>query len=308
MFAALADRYPGAEDGDLRAVLEDQIAAGIGMIGSGAEWDALADPGDLVQAWKQANALSRDIAGVAQVDPPTLKACLVGPYTAWRSTDAGGASTGGSPTGASLMEVAERVNSSARALFEAGAVVVQLGEPALISLGSRPRDEHALVGDAFDRALARLTGHVSLAILGGSAEEAGAGLLFDRPFSSYLFDLIHGPDNWRLIADAPDDRGIVCGVGDTRPGMSTDQAVMIWAARYAASLGGRGLDRVGLAAAAGLEGLTRDAARSMLTTLADAARTAALPAEELARSIDPRAVDARSAALGRVDTTRRRRR
>ena len=76
---------------------------------------------------------------------------------------------------------------------------------------------------------------------------------------------------------------------------------MIWAARYASSLGGRGPERVGLAPAAGLEALPRDVARSKLAGLAEAARKAALPDDELMTQLDPRAIDARSAALGRFE-------
>ena len=81
---------------------------------------------------------------------------------------------------------------------------------------------------------------------------------------------------------------------------------MIWAARYAASTNDRGLERVGLVPSSGLETLSADAAERKLAGLANATRKAGLPAAELASVIDPRAVDARSAALGRFDPTARR--
>jgi hypothetical protein len=64
---------------------------------------------------------------------------------------------------------------------------------------------------------------------------------------------------------------------------------------------GRGVERVGLAPSAGLELLTRAVARRTLQALAEAAQKAGLPGARLAEAIDPRAVDARSAALGRFD-------
>ena len=133
--------------------------------------------------------------------------------------------------------------------------------------------------------------------------------LFDLPFASYAFDLIAGPDNWRLIAQAPGDRGIICGALDPSAGSADRPETLVWAAHYAASTGGRGLDRVGLANASSLAGLTRERARAKLVALAEAARLAALQdPKELAASLDPRAVDIRSAALGAYDPNAPRRR
>jgi hypothetical protein len=75
---------------------------------------------------------------------------------------------------------------------------------------------------------------------------------------------------------------------------------MIWAARYAAGLSNRGLDRVGLSPSTGLEYLPRDRARQKIEALGQAAAKAATrDPEELKRALDPRAVDSRTAALGR---------
>ena len=49
--------------------------------------------------------------------------------------------------------------------------------------------------------------HLSLVLTGGNVDGLGAATLFDLPFASYAFDLIAGPENWRLIAEAPGDRG-----------------------------------------------------------------------------------------------------
>jgi methionine synthase II (cobalamin-independent) len=189
----------------------------------------------------------------------------------------------------------------AAALFHAGAPVVQLAEDELTAIGADDYGRRALAAEAFDRATAGLVGHLSLSVAGGNADRAGPGLFFDAPFASYIFDLINGPDNWRLITQAPHDRGIVCGVADARSDAPDDEAVMIWAARYAASSEGRGVERVGLAPSAGLELLPRAVARRKIEGLAEAARKAGLPTADLAGAIDPRAVDARSGALGAFD-------
>jgi hypothetical protein len=76
--------------------------------------------------------------------------------------------------------------------------------------------------------------------------------------------------------------------------------LLIWAAHYAASIKGRGLVRVGLANASSLAGLSRERARAKVQVLVSAARLAATASpDELAAALDPRAVDIRSAALGR---------
>ena len=148
--------------------------------------------------------------------------------------------------------------------------------------------------------------HVSLAITMGNADKAGEDTIFDAPYASYLFDLIAGPDNWRLIARAPGERGIICGVVDARNTALDTKEVLIWAAHYAASTGGRGLARVGLSPSASLEYLPRDRALAKIKVLGEAARLAAMaPSEELAKALDPRAVDIRSAAFGRYAPTAR---
>jgi hypothetical protein len=76
---------------------------------------------------------------------------------------------------------------------------------------------------------------------------------------------------------------------------------MVWGARYAASMHGRGPGRVGLAPSVGLDRLSRSAAGVKLTALAEAARKAGLSGSQLPYELDPRAVDARSAALGRYE-------
>jgi hypothetical protein len=75
--------------------------------------------------------------------------------------------------------------------------------------------------------------------------------------------------------------------------------VVLWAAHYAASTKGRGRDRVGIGSAGSWASLTWDAAVRKMRLLGDVARLASMPpSEELVRSLDPRAVDARRAGLG----------
>ena len=64
--------------------------------------------------------------------------------------------------------------------------------------------------------------HCSLALTGGNLDGAGPATFFDLAYASYAFDLIAGPDNWRLIAQAPADRGIVCGAIGLAPDRRRD--------------------------------------------------------------------------------------
>jgi hypothetical protein len=166
--------------------------------------------------------------------------------------------------------------------------------------------------DLHDRLLAGLHHqpglHLSLAITGGSAHEAGPETILEPPYASLAVDLIEGPDAWYLVRATPSTRGIVCGALSTRAGSDDTPEVLAWAAAYAASsgLGGvpRGQDRVGLATAGSLAHLPWDAAIGKLAKLGRAVVLAALPLEEAKAMMDPRAVDIRSAALGRYEPRR----
>ena len=78
----------------------------------------------------------------------------------------------------------------------------------------------------------------------------------------------------------------------------TSLEAIAWAAQYAASTRGRGLDRIGLAPSAGLGGLSLEKAGQILGLLGETARLLAGEPEALLRRMDPRAIDLRSAALG----------
>jgi hypothetical protein len=121
----------------------------------------------------------------------------------------------------------------------------------------------------------------------------------------YLFDLIDGPDNWRLIARAPLERGMVLGIADARTPDPDDLAVLVWAVGYAAS-SGRGEIRIGVAPSGSLASLEPSAARAKITRLGDLVELIEHKDETpLGLSLDPRSIDARSAALGRWEPRRR---
>jgi methionine synthase II (cobalamin-independent) len=233
------------------------------------------------------------MAGLTEV---AAKQNVVGPLTAARGGDE-----------QTILAAAEALNADLRALAAAGCPLIEIHEPAAIEIGDDEaarrlfRDAHRLLLDGVDGT------HLSLAIVGGNADGAGIETLLSAPYASLAVDLIAGPDNWRLVVATPADRGIVCGVISPEPDSDDSVEVLLWAAAYAASTGGRGPARVGLATAGSLAGLPWDIAAAKMQRLGEAARLADLPPDDLRRSIDPRAVDIRSAALGRVAPPGRRR-
>jgi methionine synthase II (cobalamin-independent) len=224
-----------------------------------------------------------------------VKQALPGPYTLGRRLD-----PGGRQRSSLTLALAEALHAEALALAEAGCPLVEIDEPDAVAIGDLEA-ERRLFREAHSRLAEGIAGtHLSLALTGGNVDTAGDATVFDAPYASYAIDLIAGPDNWRLVARAPADRGIVCGALSAAPGSADGPEVLVWAAHYAASTGGRGLTRVGLANAPGLETLDWPTARAKLMRLGEAARIAAAESSsDMAAALDPRAVDPRSAALGR---------
>ena len=137
--------------------------------------------------------------------------------------------------------------------------------------------------------------------MGGSADAAGIDTILAGAYASLAVDLIDGPDNWRLAVATPTERGVICGALSTRPDSDDGPELLLWAARYAAASAGRGIDRVGLATAGSLAALPWDVAATKVRRLGEAARLVTASPDERRAALDPRAVDSRSAALGRVD-------
>ena len=186
-------------------------------------------------------------------------------------------------------------------LADAGCRWIEVHEPAAVSIGA-DADARARFADLHRMLTADLEGvHLSLAITGGNADEAGIDTILAGTYASLAVDLIAGPDNWRLVAAVPGDRGIVAGVVAPRAGSDDGPEVMLWAAGYAASTAGRGAARVGLATASSFAALPWDVAAEKVRRLGSAARLATAPHEEQLATFDPRSIDIRSAALGRYD-------
>jgi hypothetical protein len=288
MFATLVGGLPTPPDvgpSDAETVRHRQLAAqaeaGIELVSTGAA-RAASSVEACVDDWRRSATVAAGL-GVA------AKASLVGPFTA----------AAGAPDDQTVDHTAAVVVG----LASAGCPFVEIHEPAATTIGS-DLTAQARFRAAHDRLAAKVgrevDAHLCLAIVGGNADAAGAGTVLVPGYQSYLFDLILGPDNWRLVAVAPPGAGIVLGALDHRPGVYEVPETLVWAAHYAASTAGRGMERVGLSSAGALDELGWDKAVERLAVLGKGARLAAMPrGEELARSLDPRALDIRSAALGR---------
>ncbi len=319
IFGAASLPAPGAElDAAVRDVLAEQATAGLELLTDGslrtpdpieAFGAALVDPRDSqtgrvswsgpinLEGWSFAARAAREVAAGLPV-----KQCLPGPYTLGRRLFADDARR---PE--LTRDLADALSMELEALAEAGCPFIQIDEDDAVTIGA-DESERALFRDSQERMLGRLPDqrpHLSLAICGGDADSAGAETIFSAPYDSHLFDLIAGPENWRLVRWAPAERGIVVGVVDARSAKPDKLELIVWAVGYAASTRGRGEARIGVAPSGSLAGLPRDAARQKIELLGRAAELfAKRDTEPIAASLDPRAVDKRSAALGRWTSPR----
>ncbi len=273
MFATLLGPLPrppldedAAPEAVLAACLELQVDHGLEPLTDGG-WPLVAD--DLVEAWRATAALG---AGL-------VKATVVGPLTSSR------------PVTAARAELL--------ALVDAGCRWIEDHEPAAATIGSDD-DARRRFADAHVALTADLAAdvHLSLAIVGGNADAAGIATILAGAYGSLALDLIDGPDNWRLAVATPGDRGLVCGAMSTRTGSDDGPETLLWAAGYAASTGGRGVDRVGLATSGSLAALSWAEAADKVRRLGEGSRLVTAPVAERRAAVDPRAVDSRSAALG----------
>ena len=284
MFATLLGALPRPPLGDdasvdalVEAAVRAQEAAGLDPVTDGG----FSERQDAVRAWQ----------ATARLTDRSVKHVLVGPYSRARA--------GGDPAAAAAL--AGQLNTILRDLAGAGCPLIEIHEPAAVHIGDDPA-ERAHFRDVQQRLLDGVTGtHLSLAITGGSAHAAGIETLLAAPYASLAVDLVAGPDNWYLVVATPGDRGIVCGALPAAADSEDGPETLLWAAGYAASTKGRGPVRVGLATASSLESLPWPVALVKMARLGEALRIAGAPADERLAALDPRAINSRSAALGRVE-------
>lgn len=193
--------------------------------------------------------------------------------------------------------VVEALADAVTALAEAGCPLVEIEETGVDRLADL--EHRQAFRTAHERLIERARGtHLSLSIAGGAPDPDAWSTVLGLPYASLAVDLIAGPDNWNLVTRWAGERGVVAGVESGRKADESKE-VLLWAAHYAASTQHRGLERVGLGSAGSWANLTWEAAVRKMRLLGEAARLATMPpGEDLFRSLDPRAVSPRRAALG----------
>ena len=275
----------------VRAAVAAQAEAGLDPLTDGGQWG---DDTSVLERW----------SATAGLTDRAVKAVVDGPYTTvLRQRGA----ADGAGLERELATAAAATNDVLRALAAAGCPLVEVHEPAATRIGDDGEARRRFV-ETQRRLLDGVSGiHASLAIVGGNADRTGVETLLAAPFASLALDLIDGPDNWRLAASAPPSTGVVAGALSARPVADESLEVLVWALGYAASTGGRGPDRIGLATAGSLAELSWDVAVRRMTLLGEAVRLATGTPDERAAVLDPRAISIRGAALGRAGIRRARR-
>jgi 5-methyltetrahydropteroyltriglutamate--homocysteine methyltransferase len=164
-----------------------------------------------------------------------------------------------------VLAIARVLAQEAFELEAAGARVIQIDEPALLSA---PEDLE-LAGRALEVVTRELeSAETVLATYFGDAKRLGTDI-FRLPVRTFGFDLVSGPENNEVIASAPTDAAIQAGVVDARNTMleGLDELTK-QIAELADHLGD---ERLRVSPSAGLEFLPREKARSKLVRLAEAA-------------------------------------
>lgn len=286
MFATLLGGLPPPDDLGLSPVevaVRAQEEAGLEPITDGRLHAAGLD---VVEAWQLAAGLTAR----------AVKQALRGPYSIGWSE---GRHAPPDVRRRRTVDAANAVRVRVEALASAGCPLIEIEEAEAHRIGLDEserrlfREAHRIVTEGFEGT------HLSLSIVGGAADKAGVETILEASYASLAVDLIAGPDNWNLVARAPGERGIVAGALAAREHADEPKELLLWAAHYAASTGGRGGARVGLGSAGSYANLTWAAAVRKMRLLGTAARLAALPpSEELLQALEPKAISARRAALG----------
>lgn len=97
--------------------------------------------------------------------------------------------------------------------------------------------------------LTELTGvHRALLPIGGDLVGMSHEEWLQIPAESLVINPIRDPESWRAAATWPGDRGLILALVPAPSDEAVEPVeILLWAVRYAASLGGRGLDRVAVA-------------------------------------------------------------
>jgi hypothetical protein len=134
--------------------------------------------------------------------------------------------------------------------------------------------------------------HRALLPIGGNLIGMSHEEWLQIPAESLVINPIRDPESWRAAATWPGDRGLILALVPA-PGDEAVEPVeiLLWAVRYAASLGGRGLDRVGVAGMLPTTEAAPDPAEAerRISLLERLVELSAANEETLRAELDPRA-------------------
>jgi 5-methyltetrahydropteroyltriglutamate--homocysteine methyltransferase len=316
------DEWTAVADRAVREVIEEQEASGLGILSDGelrpddrlagmpAAWAGIAAGPPVPWPGSQDAVTQPLVVGRLRLRGPMsidgwrfassctslpVKQRIPGPYTVGRL-----AATNQRTRSSVTRELAASVAAEIAALTAAGCPMVEVEEVLDGAFGEAPGEQ-----DLFGEVHARMTDdlgrdrpHLSLALQGAVPRQAGS-FLFALPYHSYVLDLVSAPDNWHLVAAAPADRGIVCGIADAASPALDAAETIIWAAALASQ--GRSADRVGVAPNGSMAGLRREHARRKIEVLGEAVRVASMgPVSEVAIALVPSPGTSRIASLRAV--------
>ena len=134
--------------------------------------------------------------------------------------------------------------------------------------------------------------HRALLPVGGNLIGMSREEWLQIPAESLVINPIRDPESWRAAATWPGGRGLILALvpapGDEDP---EPVEILLWAVRYAASLGGRGLDRVGVAGMLPATKASPDPveAEKRIALLERVVQLSAANEETLRAELDPRA-------------------
>ena len=229
-------------------------------------------------------------------------AALGGPFFATDAASARDARAAGLPIGLLVDAPGGVVTSAAPGLV--AAVDPEIVALRIPSFGDDAARAQALV--ALAASLAALAGrHRMLVAIDAPLPPLSAAAWASLPAESLLIDPIADPDAWRSAATLPGDRGLLLGLVDGPGGRPAPaREVLLWGLGYAASLGGRGRDRVGVVARPARRGGAPDSgdAAERLALVADLVRLSVADAATLRAELDPRA----TSPIATLRATRRR--
>jgi hypothetical protein len=301
LLGALPSPREARDSGEIRRIGDNDAIDRLVRLAIKAQEEAGLEPitdGRLRRPWTvgipDMKAMLDDWRFAADQTDRAVKQVLPGPYSIGRRSAEG------------AEHAAEALRAIVGELAAAGCPLIEIEEADAHLIGDDPVERKRFRG-AHQRLTEGIRGtHLSLSIVGGSGWGAGLETIIEAPYASLAVDLIAGPDNWNLVTRLPGDRGVIVGALPAKDSPADAKEMLLWAARYAAGSRGRGLNRVGIGSAGSWANLTWEAAVAKLRRLGDAARLASSPAGgELAAQLDPKAVSARTAALGHEASERK---